>query len=198
MIMVRTDTFLQSSSARIGLIILLVLVASAAYLASNRPLDALRASEREPASAKVAAPTQVARIEPAPPAAVPVTPVYAARSEPSPSTPIYRCKSGSRTIYTQEPCENGRIVVTSSAVDGYDSKPSERMERLVADGRPQGTPTTPTYVVRPRPSSGDCALLAQQVLDLDAWALQPHSRPTLDEIRQRRQDVRTSMARLHC
>lgn len=198
----RTDTYLHSSTARIGLIVLLVLVATSAFVATRRPLDALRQSEHVPSVAKdVPAPQKVALVAPAPLPATPVTPVYAARSDPSPSSPIYRCRSGKRTIYTQEPCENGRVVVTSSAVDGYDSKPSDRLERLVADGRETTASPSPPVVASTlaNGSTGaQCANLAQQVAVLDADARRPNDLRTLDTIRRNRQDVRTRMARLGC
>jgi len=196
---------MQSSSARIGLIVLLVLIAAAAYVAVDHPLGALRATEQAPAAAtataaQASAPAAVEPIRAT--QSVPITPVYVTRPEPA-ASPIYRCRSGSRTVYTQEPCENGRIVVTANAVDGYETKPSDRLERLVADGRTTSAPPSldaPARLARTpaAPTSVECATYAQQISDLDAEALLPNTPRGLDRIRRIRQDVRTSMARQHC
>lgn len=114
---------------------------------------------------------------------------------------IYRCRSQSGTRYSNQPCPGGSIVDESSAVTGYDTRPSDELARLVADGRgTAGAPAQPVY----RASAGapaqtrECASMRRQIVDLDAAMLRPNDPRTLDELRAVRQDVRTGMARAHC
>ncbi len=137
------------------------------------------------------------------PPARPVTPVYAPRSA-EPQT-IYRCRDGTGITYSHEPCTGGRVVAQASAVEGYDSKPSVAMTRLVEEGRAQ-RPAEPRIAMvdrddRLKSKSDDCATYAKQIRDIDAALLQPSDSRDVrwrDELRQRRQDIRSSQARAHC
>ena len=133
---------------------------------------------------------------PVPAPAVPITPTYRVPVAPQ---AIYRCKGRSGTRYSNEPCAGGTVVDESSAVSGYDTRPSDRLARLVAEGRGVDAPSQPVYRATPRSDeSGDCAAMRRQILDLDATMRQPNDARRLDELRATRQDVRTGMARLHC
>ena len=131
--------------------------------------------------------------------ATPTTPDYGPRAV-APQT-IYRCRSKSGTSYSNEPCPGGSIVDEASAVSGYDSRPSERMARLVAEGRATSdAPQAPVYRV-PVPRAAEtreCASMQRQIRDIDAALLRPQDPKSLDDLRAVRQDIRTSMARQHC
>lgn|GEM_PF-3465377 len=150
-----------------------------------------------PAPRAVAAPTE--RAQPGPPASRPTTPDYGPR--PADPQAIYRCRTKTGTQYSNHPCTGGRIVDESSAVTGYDTTPSDRLSRLVAEGRGAADgPLQPVYrsPMRPSVGRGDCEGMRRQMMDLDAAMRQPNDLKRMDELRAVRQDVRTSMARLHC
>ncbi len=158
-------------------------------------------------AANVSAPLSVAttaQVEPplamprTPSMAVPTTPQYRPLAESPPT--IYRCRSKGTTTYSNEPCPGGSVVNESSAVIGYDTRPSDRMARLVAEGRVADVPQPPVYrTLAPTASSTpDCNSMRRQIRDIDAQALRPNDFKTLDDLRAVRQDIRTSMARLHC
>jgi hypothetical protein len=131
--------------------------------------------------------------------ATPTTPDYGPRAA-APQV-IYRCRAKAGTSYSNEPCPGGSIVDGASAVIGYDSRPSERLSRLVAEGRATADePQVPVYRTRvpSSPETHDCAQMRRQIRDIDAMALRPQDLRSLDELRSTRQDIRTSMARLHC
>jgi hypothetical protein len=137
---------------------------------------------------------------PLPTATVPTTPSYGPRVDEPP--PIYRCQSGGRTSYSNEPCP-GSAIVQGSAVEGFDTRPSERLARLVAAGRADVDPASDSTARAGAPTvtpavSVECANMRRQIVDLDRFLRQPNAIPVLDDARQRRQDIRTSMARLHC
>ena len=130
---------------------------------------------------------------------VPVTPDYGPPAEAT--KPIYRCRSSSGTTYSNEPCAGASVVAAASAVDGYDSRPSDQLTRLVANGRGAvdgGIGSSAPAVVMPLRESVECANYRRQIRDIDAASLRPNSLETLDEWRRIRQDIRTSMARSHC
>jgi hypothetical protein len=163
--------------------------------APSTPLPIARPADRSNASrvdANQEPVTTVASI-------APTTPDYG----PPIETPqhIYRCRVKGQTVYSNEACANATIVDESSAVSGFDSRPSERLARLVAQGR-NAVPDVPVGAAAVRPTMVDtpeCRAMRRQIRDLDAQALQPgYSLRTLDDLRQVRQDVATSMARLHC
>jgi len=146
---------------------------------------------------------EVAPVQPGP-AATPVTPSYGPRVEEPQS--IYRCKSKGTTTYSNEPCANGTIVDESSAVSGFDSRPSKQMEQLVSDGRANTYENSPPVQSRRSVATNaatdadgtECATLRQQIVDIDNYLRYPNSARTLDYWRQVRQDIRTSMTRKHC
>ncbi len=84
----------------------------------------------------------------------------------------------------------------------YDSRPSERMARLVAQGRtgddeaPQ--PLVRRPIARPPVETAECANMRRQIRDIDAEALRLRSARQLDDLRAQRQDIHTGMARSHC
>lgn len=116
---------------------------------------------------------------------------------------IYRCRSASGTIYSNVPCEGGRVV-DQGVASGYDSRPSERMAGLIADGRAADArgATANVRALPPSPAlptaSGACANMRQQIVDIDAATLRPLPLRELDRLRAVRQDIRTSMSRDHC
>lgn len=137
----------------------------------------------------------------APPSPVPRQEV--ARAAPTDGREqIYRCRSSSGTVYSNVPCEGGRVV-DQGAASGYDSRPSERLEGLVAGGRSADAGSATTNVRSlPAPApvnqSGACTNMRQQIVDIDAATLRPLPVRELDRLRAIRQDIRTSMARDRC
>ena len=147
----------------------------------------------------VTVPVEKADDVPRPSPATPTTPDYGPRAV-APQA-IYRCRSKGGTSYSNEPCTGGSVVDEASAVTGYDSRPSERLGRLVAEGRVTAdAPQAPVYRARvpSATETRDCETMRRQVRDIDAQMLQPQDPRSLDYWRGIRQDVRTSMARLHC
>ena len=129
--------------------------------------------------------------------AAPVTPDYGPRVEASPA--IYRCRTKTGTVYSNDPCPGARVVDEASAVSGYDTRPSEKLARLVADGR-ASAPQAPTYrSLRPvAAESRECGVMRRQLRDLDAAMLQPNTLRSLDELRTTRADISTGMTRSRC
>ena len=114
---------------------------------------------------------------------------------------IYRC--GSR--YGHEPCAGGRAI-DGPAATGFDSRPSERLARLIAEGRAAGgdsVTTSTTTIVRNGAVDGAdrigaCRALATEIADIDREARQPLSARRQDWLRARRADVRDQQVALHC
>ncbi len=201
------------------LVVVVIATVAVTLLLRRQPLlpgDAPTTSIAERTAAPVAVATAPSEAV-APPAthAVPVTPVYGplvdtpapvetpppiARRSPAGPAAIYRCGSRGSVTYSNEPCPNGTVVDGSSAVSGYETRPSDRLARLVADGRADSTFPEPNLPDRrqQRPQSAECANLRRQVRDLDATATLPQHPAVLDEILATRRDVRTSMTRLRC
>ena len=138
--------------------------------------------------------TVVSSPKPAP-FAVPLPP-------PSPTAersdaPIYRCGNA----YGREPCSDSRVVAPPAAT-GFDSRPSERLARLVADGRETVTTVSTSHssiqtaTVFGRTDS--CGSLAADIAAIDADARNPRSAPHQDLLRERRRAARDRQASLHC
>lgn len=173
--------------------------AGVVFVATNRTTPRVEDGQRVArADAPVAVVAPIARPDPLPSKSVPTTPDYGPRRAGPPA--IYRCRTTSGTQYSNEPCAGGSIVDESSAVTGYDTRPSDRLARLVAEGRVADAPRQPVYraLALQAAETGECAAMRQQIIDLDATMRRPNDAKRLDEWRVIRQDVRTSMARLHC
>lgn len=182
-----------------------VAAAGAAYVAVERPhgsqrvREAVTAEEAKPSLPPALTIVDVERRPSAFPRVVPTTPDYG--PPPGAVRPIYRCGSRGATVYSDEPCAGATVVDGAGAVAGYDSRPSDRLARLVAEGRAADAGSPPAAVrsrASPVRESVECATLRQQIVDLDAATLRPIPRETLDEMRRIRQDIRTSMARSRC
>ena len=163
---------------------------SPAGAVADVPIDAVAAR-----SSGTGASTGSARM----PGAAPATPVHGAPVVGR--RPIYRCRAGSATSYSNQPCPDGTLVRDDDA-SGFDSRPSERLASLVAAGRrDDAAPVAPSpSVAMPATAAGtsDCSVMRRQIRDIDETARLPLSSVQQDALRANRQDIRTSMARLHC
>ena len=176
--------------------------AGAVFVALDRSdrttVDAPVAKPAPVVTAPVAKPIDAGDAPKASPA-TPTPPDYGPRAPAPPA--IYRCRSKGGTSYSNEPCPGGSIVDEANAVTGYDSRPSDRLARLVAEGRAAAdSPRTPVYRTSDAPiaETRDCATMRRQIRDLDAAALRPQDAKSLDDLRAVRQDIRSSMARQRC
>ena len=140
-----------------------------------------------------AGPTPSSRADPA---SRPDDASRSAAGSPS-SPPIYRCANS----YGATPCANGRRV-DAPAASGFDSRPSEALALLVAEGRAtdEGGPST---VVTTRTTAGNgtadaCRSWAATIDGLDRRARQPQSAGTQDWLREQRRHARDQQATLHC
>ena len=150
------------------------------------------------------APVPAAPSSSTPLAAARPAPVEGSRAAPAGAAPIYRC--GNR--YGHEPCAGGRAI-DGSVASGFDSRPSERLARLVAEGRSADseTVTTTSRTVTTLVNNGsvvaakrfsECQALAEEIVAIDRDARQPQSARRQDWLRDRRKQARDRQAQLHC
>ncbi len=142
---------------------------------------------------------------PTPPGAARTVPLEGSRAASPGAAPIYRC--GNR--YSDEPCAGGRPI-DGAVASGFDSRPSEPLARLVAEGRSaDGDSVTTTgrtvttvvnngSVVVAADRFGECPVLANEIARIDRDARQPQHARTQDWLRERRRHARDRQAQLHC
>lgn len=128
----------------------------------------------------------------------PSTVIYAAASRSASGTAIWRCKVGRRTLYTQEPCDDGRRVDVASPAAGFETRVRAGDTRIASlSPAPRSTSRAD---VRERHASltPDCVAMAGQVADLDIEAQRSGSSRPLDALLQARSDLRARMSRERC
>ena len=138
---------------------------------------------------------------PTPPVAARALPYEGSRAMTPDTAPIYRCGAE----YRHAPCAGGRAI-DGPAASGFDSRPSERLARLVAEGRTADGNTVTTVVRNGTEVSSAagvdrfamCQALAAEIAGIDAETRQPRSASRQDQLRAQRRMVRDRQARLHC
>lgn len=188
-------------------------------VAATAPVSTPPAPPIEAPVPEAVAPTPVPEATASPPpsrtaATRPVTPRY--RDGPRAAAPdddgtvtttsatgaIFRCSDGATTTYRQEPCDGGTVVRTGGAAEGYSTRPSAGLERLVAEGREEPpadvVSTSPSRAMPGPATSVECRTYRQQIADLDAEARQTTSTRRLDTLRRIRQDIGDSLVRARC
>lgn len=131
-----------------------------------------------------------AQLPPSPPIAVqPATP---------PTTSIYRCGNAYSTVA----CAGGHIVAPPAA-SGFDSRPSEQLSQLDAQGRAanlgsSNAPQTVTTTMNVAASNGSCAQLAADIEAIDRAARSPLPMSVQDRLRAQRRNDRDQQLRQHC
>lgn len=117
------------------------------------------------------------------------------QTTPSPPTSIYRCGS----TYSNTPCAGGGRATDGAVASGFDSRPSEKLARLVDRGRSSESGnvsivTTSSSNARP----AICQSLNQQIEWIDRAARQPQSASDQDSLREDRRRARDRQAALRC
>ena len=96
-----------------------------------------------------------------------------------------------------------------AVASGFDSRPSERLARQVAEGRSADdgsvtstertfTTTTVNGTVVASSDQATCATLASEIVSIDRAALRPQFAASQDVLRRRRNDLRTQQLRSRC
>lgn len=154
------------------------------------------AMQRQQANSAVAAVT-AAVPGPRPNVPSPVLPGSSPMPSSQAAAPIYRCGEH----YGNSPCPGGRTI-EGPAATGFDSRPSEKLARLVADGRNVSSTTTTTFsettTNRTSSTSYACPGLAQEILAIDSAARRPLDAYAQDRLTARRRQVRDRQSALHC
>ena len=197
-----------SGFSGIGIALFWIAVMAIAFAAFRLlPMAGTKSSQVVVPPKVTAAPAPSIGARPSAPIAVPRSvPVAPERAPVTTAAPIYRCGNS----YVQAPCAGGRIVDTTAA-SGFDSRPSERLARQVADGRSAEESQTSSRTVTTTIVNGTvvassptvdhnaiCGPLAVELAALDREALRPQSAASQDLVRRNRNRVRNQQLQAHC
>ncbi|HTN48432.1 MAG TPA: hypothetical protein VMK32_03275 [Burkholderiaceae bacterium] len=125
------------------------------------------------------------------PAAVPP-----AGADPKSGSAIYRCQKGRSVVYSDTPCEGGKLV-DIQPTRGYETSrtAAAHPSRVVStEPAPPAPDATPSETTRP----AECKRLDDLIAWIDAEARQGGATPRMDELKERRRKAADRRYELHC